>query len=84
MSNRTKSDVMGDILRVKANDDGRRLRIMYCAYVSYGQLEERADFMFKRGLVYKEEGSELHKLTLKGEGFLVSSEHIEANFAVEP
>lgn len=75
---------MGDILRVIANGDGRRLRIMYGAYVSYEQLEEYADFMVKQGLVYKEEGSELYKLTPKGEDVLRSREQVDASFVVEP
>lgn len=57
-------------MRVVARGDGRRLRMMYGAYVSYSQLEEYAGYMVEQGLVYKEQGSELFKLTPKGESFL--------------
>ena len=69
---------MESILRVVAAGDGRKLRMMYGAYLSYSQLEEYADFMIKTGLVYTEEGSGLYKLTPKGETLLRRAEHFEA------
>jgi predicted transcriptional regulator len=67
---------MEAILRVVAGGDGRRMRIMYGAYLSYEQLEEYAAFMVKKDLVYKEEGTELYKLTRKGEAFLLAGEQV--------
>ena len=69
---------MEAILRVVAAGDGRKLRMMYGAYLSYAQLEEYADFMIRAGLVYKEEGSGLYRLTPKGEGLLNRAERPEA------
>ena len=65
---------MEAILRVVAAGDGRRMRMMYGAYLSYTQLEEYADFMIKNGLVYMEEGTGLYRLAPKGEAFLRSAE----------
>jgi predicted transcriptional regulator len=74
LSKRSRSDVMEAILRVIASGDGQNLRIMYGAYVSYRQLEEYAEFMVNQGLVYRERGSELYRLTPKGEGLLRAAE----------
>jgi predicted transcriptional regulator len=74
LSKRSRSDVIEAILRAIGSGAGQSLRIMYGAYVSYGQLEEYADFMVNQGLVYRERGSELYKLTPKGEEFLEAAE----------
>ena len=74
MVRRSRSDVMEAIMRVIASGDGRSLKMMYGAYVSYAQLEEYADYMVRQGLVYRERGSELYKLTSKGEAFLGAAE----------
>ena len=52
MSARSRAEIMESILRVVAAGDGRKLRMMYGAYLSYTQLEEYADFMIKTGLFY--------------------------------
>ncbi len=69
---------MEAILRVVASGGGRKMRMMYGAYLSYEQLEEYADFMIRTGVVYLEEGSGLYRLTPKGEGLLRVAEHPEA------
>lgn len=48
--------------------------MMYGAYLSYQQLEEYAEFMVKQGLVYREEGEGLYRLTPRGEEFLRRAE----------
>ena len=65
---------MEAILRDEAAGNGRRIRMMYGAYLSYGQLEEYANFMIRKGLVYQEEGSGLYRLTPRGEAFLRKAE----------
>jgi predicted transcriptional regulator len=70
LSGRSRAEVTEAILRIVAAGYGRKMRMMYGAYLSYSQLEEYADFMIKSGLVYLEEGSGLYRLTLKGEAFL--------------
>jgi predicted transcriptional regulator len=78
LSGRSRAEITEAILRVVAAGDGRRMRMMYGAYLSYAQLEEYADFMIKAGLMYMEEGSGLYRLTLKGKAFLSRVELSEA------
>jgi predicted transcriptional regulator len=75
---------MESILQVVASGDGRRLRMMYGAYLSYEQLQEYASFMVNKGLVYKEGGTELYKLTKKGEEFLRTGEQSEEVLSAAP
>lgn len=70
MGRRSRAEIMEAVLRVVATGEGRRMRMMYGAYLSYGQLEEYADFMIRQGLVYMEEGTRLYRLTPKGEALL--------------
>ena len=78
MSNRSRAEIIEAVLRVVAAGDGRKMRMMYGAYLSYGQLEECAEFMIKKGLVYMEDGTGLYKLTSKGEAFLRRAEQAES------
>lgn len=73
---------MQAMLRVVATGNGRKLRMMYGAYLSYGQLEEYADFMIREGLVYIEGGSGLYRLTPKGETLFRQTEHQAAAFGI--
>jgi len=56
LSGRSRAEITEAILRVVAAGYGRKMRMMYGAYLSYAQLEEYADFMIKSGLVYMEVG----------------------------
>ncbi|MDG7008514.1 MAG: hypothetical protein JRN06_09785 [Nitrososphaerota archaeon] len=83
MSDRSRAEILEAILHVFAAGDGRKLRMMYGADLSFAQLEEYADFMTKTGLVYTEEGSGLYKLAPKGEALLRNAEHPEASRIAE-
>ena len=77
MNSRSKVEIIEAVLRVVAAGDGRKMRMMYGAYLSYEQLEEYANFMIRKELVFMEEGTGLYKLTSKGEAFLQRTEQAE-------
>ena len=70
MSGRSRTETTEAILRVVAAGEWRKARMTYGGYLSYRQLEECADFMIQKGVVFMEERSGLYKLTPEGEALL--------------
>ena len=57
---------------------------MYGAYLSYAQVKEYLGFMTEKGLIGKEEGTDIYRATSKGMDLLRTFEGIEEMIRVEP
>jgi predicted transcriptional regulator len=67
---RTRTEIMGQILRI-ANEGGvTKTKLMYQAFLSYGQLKEPLMILTQNGLLSYDLGSQTFKTTKKGRKFL--------------
>lgn len=66
---RTRTDIIAVILRTAANGV-TKTKIMYNAYISYPQLKTYLAYLLENGLLERERGSNLFKVTEKGTQFL--------------
>jgi predicted transcriptional regulator len=83
MKYRDRSVIMAMILQA-ANAGATKTRIMYGAYLSYSQLKEYLEFMESKGLIMREEGTQVYKLTVKGLKFLGKFEEMNDLISLSP
>ncbi|MGA2791306.1 MAG: winged helix-turn-helix domain-containing protein [Candidatus Bathyarchaeia archaeon] len=81
--NRTKVEILGSILKV-AGHGTLKTHIMYRANLSHRQLEKYLAFLENKGLliefVAEETGTNLYKVTEKGNEFLKEYTHLSEYF----
>jgi predicted transcriptional regulator len=70
LKNRSKSDIVGPILEAANGRGATKTKIMYKAFLSYGQLKEYLTILLEKGLIKYEEGREIYRTTEKGMRFL--------------
>ena len=71
MTNRTRTEIMSQILRVATGGDGAtKTKIMYSAFLSYGQMKELMMILTKNDLLSYDLDGQTFKTTEKGLRFL--------------
>ena len=76
MGNRSRTEIVGSILDV-ANGGATKTKIMYTAFLSYGQLKEYLSILIENNLVEYLDGANKFKTTEKGLNFLKMHNQIE-------
>ena len=69
MKNRSRTEIVGNILDA-ANGGATKSKIMYKAFLSYGQLREYLSILIENNLLEYIEGTQIYKTTEKGINFL--------------
>jgi predicted transcriptional regulator len=69
MGNRSRTEIVGSILEA-ANGGVSKTKIMYFAFLSYGQLKEYLSILIENNLIEYLEGANKFKTTEKGLNFL--------------
>ena len=69
MKYRSRTDIIAAILKISTGG-ATKTRIMYGAFLSYAQIKEYLAFLQEKGLLWREEGTQLYKLTQRGMEFL--------------
>ena len=65
MGNRSRTEIVGSILEA-ANGGVSKTKIMYIAFLSFGQLKEYLSILIENNLIEYLEGSQTYKTTEKG------------------
>ena len=65
MGNRNRTEIVGSILEA-ANGGVSKTKIMYFAFLSYGQLKEYLSILIENNLIEYLEGAHTYKTTEKG------------------
>jgi predicted transcriptional regulator len=79
MKNRSNTDIVAQILQV-ANDNTHKItktRIMYKAFLSYGQLKEYLNLLIENNLLEYQQNSKTFKITQKGIEFIETYKEME-------
>jgi predicted transcriptional regulator len=75
MKNRSRTEIVSDILN-SANGGATKSKIMYKAFLSYGQLKEYLTVLIENNLLEYVEGTQNYKTTEKGLNFLKMNNQI--------
>ena len=75
MKYRSRTDIIAAMLRSSVPDGVRKSRMMYSAFISYGQVEEYMEFLLGRGLLVQKK--DRYYPSEKGLRFLHLWEEIE-------
>jgi predicted transcriptional regulator len=76
MGNRSRTEIVGNILDA-ANGGTSKTKIMYIAFLSYGQLKEYLSILIENNLIEYIDGAQIFKTTEKGLNFLKMHNQIE-------
>ena len=76
MGNRSRTEIVGNILDA-ANGGVSKTKIMYTAFLSFGQLKEYLSVLVENNLIEYLEGANKYKTTEKGLNFLKMHNQIE-------
>ena len=76
MGNRSRTEIVGNILDA-ANGGTSKTKIMYIAFLSYGQLKEYLSILIENNLIEYVDGDNKFKTTEKGLNFLKMHKQIE-------
>ena len=69
MKNRSRTEIVGNILDA-ANGGATKTKIMYIAFLSYGQLREYLSILIENNLLEYIVGTQTYRTTEKGINFL--------------
>ena len=69
MGNRSRTEIVGNILDA-ANGGATKTKIMYTAFLSYGQLKEYLSILIENNLIEYLDGDNKFKTTEKGLNYL--------------
>jgi predicted transcriptional regulator len=70
MTNRTRTEIMSEILRVSNGVSATKTKIMYQAFLSYGQMKEYLVVLTRNSLINYDAYTQTYKTTEKGHRFL--------------
>ena len=70
MKNRSKLEIMAQILDIASGGGTSKTKIMYKAYLSYAQLREYLTILIENGLIGHDEENAAFKITQKGIRFM--------------
>jgi predicted transcriptional regulator len=76
MGNRSRTEIVGNILDA-ANGGTSKTKIMYTAFLSFGQLKEYLSVLVENNLIEYLEGANKYKTTEKGLNFLKMHNQID-------
>jgi predicted transcriptional regulator len=76
MKNRSRADIVAEILKIAIGGGTSKTTIMYGAYLSYAQLKEYLTVMLENGLLEEVTHKMQYRTTAKGLGFLKNYEHV--------
>jgi predicted transcriptional regulator len=76
MKNRSRTEIVGNILD-SANGGATKTKIMYKAFLSYGQLKEYLSVLTENNLIEYLDGTQTFKTTEKGLNYLKMHNEIE-------
>ena len=76
MKNRSRTEIVSDILN-SANGGATKSKIMYKAFLSYGQLKEYLSVLIENNLIEYLDGIQIYKTTEKGLYFLKKYEELQ-------
>ena len=76
MGNRSRTEIVGNILDA-ANGGTSKTKIMYIAFLSFGQLKEYLSLLIENNLIEYLEGTNKYKTTEKGLNFLKMHNQLE-------
>jgi predicted transcriptional regulator len=76
MGNRSRTEIVGNILDA-ANGGTSKTKIMYTAFLSFGQLKEYLSVLVENNLIEYLEGANKYKTTEKGLFFLKMHNELE-------
>ena len=76
MGNRSRTEIVGSILEA-ANGGVSKTKIMYIAFLSFGQLKEYLSVLVENNLIEYLEGTNKYKTTEKGLFFLKMHNELE-------
>jgi predicted transcriptional regulator len=76
MKNRSRTEIVSDILN-SANGGATKSKIMYKAFLSYGQLKEYLSVLIENTLIEYLDGTQIYKTTEKGLYFLKKYEELQ-------
>ena len=76
MGSRSRTEIVRDILD-SANGGATKTKIMYTAFLSYGQLKEYLSILIENNLIEYVDGDNKFKTTEKGLNFLKMHNQIE-------
>ncbi|HEX7142354.1 MAG TPA: winged helix-turn-helix domain-containing protein [Nitrososphaeraceae archaeon] len=76
MKNRSRTEIVGNILD-SANGGATKTKIMYKAFLSYGQLKEYLSILIENNLIEFLDGTQTFKTTEKGLNYLKKHNEME-------
>ena len=76
MKNRSRTEIVGNILD-SANGGATKTKIMYRAFLSYGQLKEYLSILIENNLIEFLNGTQMFKTTEKGLNYLKKHNEME-------
>jgi predicted transcriptional regulator len=76
MKNRSRTEIVSSILN-SANGGATKSKIMYKAFLSYGQLKEYLSVLIENKLIEYLDGTQIYKTTEKGLYFLKKYEELQ-------
>ena len=78
MGNRSRTEIVDNILDAAANGEGEtKTKIMYFAFLSYNQLNEYLSLLIENNLIEYVDGTKTFKTTEKGLYFLKMNNEIK-------
>ena len=66
MGNRSRTEIVGNILDAANGGGATKTKIMYAAFLSYGQLKEYLSVLIDNNLIEYSDGTQTFKTTEKG------------------
>jgi predicted transcriptional regulator len=76
MKNRSRTEIVSNILD-SANGGATKSKIMYKAFLSYGQLKEYLSVLIENNLIEYLDGTQIYKTTEKGLYFLKKYDELQ-------
>ena len=76
MKNRSRTEIVGNILD-SANGGATKTKIMYKAFLSYGQLKEYLSVLTENNLIEYLDGTQTFKTTEKGLNYLLKHNEMQ-------
>jgi predicted transcriptional regulator len=78
MTNRTRTQIMSQILRIANGGGATKTKIMYQAFISYGQMKEHLRILTQNGLLNYDLDTQTFKTTEKGLRFLETYKQMDS------
>jgi len=77
MKYRSRTDILANILDIANGYGANKTKIMYGAYLSFGQLKEYLSILIANGLLERLEAENLYRTTEKGKKFIRACSHLD-------